>query len=139
MQLTRHTDYAIRTLMYLAEHSGPERVQIQSVCEYFSISQNHLSKVVNSLAKHGFIDSQRGRGGGICLGKSPTEIKLGDIIRLMEASLNPIDCNKPPCVLRNGCQFKGIINEAMQAFLATLDNYTLADINDQDLQVLRLY
>jgi len=138
MQLTRHTDYAIRTLIYLGDLPAGERAQIQAICEHFAISQNHLSKVVNQLAREGFVDTLRGRGGGICLAKAPTAINLGELIRKTENSLQLIDCNKPPCTLRANCRFKDILGEAMTAFLATMDGYTLADILDSELQALPL-
>jgi Rrf2 family nitric oxide-sensitive transcriptional repressor len=85
MQLTRHTDYALRLLIHLAGNTGA-RVQIADVARDQAISRTHLMKIANKLARAGFIDAVRGRGGGIRLGRAPEDIILGEVIRLMEPS-----------------------------------------------------
>lgn len=138
MQLTRHTDYAIRTLIYLGMTSETERVQIRQVCETFDLPINHLSKVVNNLARLGYIDSQRGRGGGIRLGKPAADIRIGEIVRAMEPTLTPINCFEPRCALLPDCRFKSILALASAAFIETIDGYTLEDLLDKDRQPIAL-
>lgn len=138
MHLTRHTDYAIRTLIYLGVSDTEERIQIRQVCEAFNLPINHLSKVVNKLARLGYIDSRRGRGGGILLGKPPAQIHIGELVRAMEPTLTPINCFEPRCALLPDCRFKGILALASDAFIHTIDAYTLEDLLDSDRQPLQL-
>lgn len=137
MQLTRHTDYAVRTLIFLAAGPADELVQIKRICEVFDISVNHLSKVVNELVNKGYVESQRGRGGGIRLGKPAEEVNIGDVVRAMEPSLNPIDCQRLNCALLPNCRFKSILADASAAFIETIDGYTLSDLVDTRAQALR--
>ena len=138
MQLTRQTDFALRTMIYLAMLPPGERVQIKTICDIFDISSNHLSKVVNKLANLGYIDSLRGRGGGICLGMSADSINIGALVRITEPTLNPINCLDPPCQLFSACRFKSVLADASAAFMSTLDSYCLADMVTEDLQALKL-
>jgi Rrf2 family nitric oxide-sensitive transcriptional repressor len=137
MHITRHTDFALRALIYLAARPEGELVQIRQICELFDVSINHLSKIVNELAKSGYVESQRGRSGGIRLGKPPQDINVGDLVRLMEPTLTPINCNEPRCILLSHCRFKSVLNEACNAFIETIDKYTLADLIDGEVEVLR--
>lgn len=137
MHITRHTDFALRALIYLATRPQGELVQIRQICELFGVSINHLSKIVNELAKSGYIESQRGRNGGIRLGKHPRDINVGALVRLMEPTLTPIDCDQPRCILSRHCRFKAVLTEASNAFIATIDKYTLADLVDGEVDVLR--
>jgi len=137
MQLTRQTDFAFRTLIYLAAAPTESLVQIREICEVFDISSNHLSKVVNKLARLGYIDSQRGRGGGVKLGMAPEKINVGAVVREMESTLEPIDCEGLECVLLPRCRLKGVLAEGAAAFIAVLDAYTLADLVEGELKVLR--
>jgi Rrf2 family transcriptional regulator, nitric oxide-sensitive transcriptional repressor len=136
MHLTRQTDFALRTLIYLAALPLGERVQIKGICEDFEISANHLSKVVNKLANIGYIDSLRGRGGGIRLGMPASEINIGDIVRMIEPTLNPVNCYEPHCALLPACRFKSILAQASKAFVDTISRYTLEDLVDGGLDVL---
>lgn len=139
MQLTRYTDYGLRTLMYVAMY--PERTQlfrIAEITEVFDLSANHVSKVVHHLGKLGYLETIRGKSGGFRLGMPADQINVGKVVRQLENTLAPIDCNKPYCVLTPGCQLKGILNEAVKAYIAVLDNYTLQDVitNAQELRTL---
>jgi len=129
MQLTRHTDFSLRVLIYLSLNKNEELVTINEISEHFDILKNHLTKVVNHLSQKGFIDTIRGKNGGLRLAKRPDKLKLGDVIEAMEMNLDIINCSKPICPLINNCELKNILNEAKYSFLKTLNNYTLADLN----------
>lgn len=130
MQLTRHSDYALRVLMLLAVRPD-ERVRIEDISGALQVSENHLRKVVNRLSALGAVSGRRGRQGGLLLAQDPAEINVGALIRQMEHTLAPIDCRNPPCRLYRGCQLRGILNQAMEAFLGVLDRYTLQDLLDE--------
>ena len=138
MQLTRHTDFSLRVLIYLALIKENELVTISEISEHFNILKNHLTKVVNHLSQEGFIKTIRGKNGGIRLARKPNEINLGKVVRAMEMNMEIIDCAKPVCPLTGFCDLKGILNQAQQSFLTTLDKYTLADLNNQPQQVKSL-
>lgn len=132
MQLTRYTDYAFRTLLYL-NHSSERLVTISEIAEAYGISRNHLVKVVHALGRLGFIETYRGKRGGIRLGRAPEAIHLDEVVRHMEDRLEPVNCDTPPCPIRELCQLRGATHAAMDAFLATLASYTLADIAQDPL------
>jgi Rrf2 family transcriptional regulator, nitric oxide-sensitive transcriptional repressor len=124
MQLTRHTDYALRVLIHLAvTPSG--RATITEIADAYTLSRNHLMKVVHHLGQGGFITTQRGRGGGFSLARAPEAIKLGHVIRHTETDMNLADC--AGCGLRSACGLSGILKAATTAFLAVLDQHSLAD------------
>ena len=125
MRLTRYTDYAMRVLIHLAARPG-ELCSIGEISRVYAISQNHLMKVVNDLARAGFIASARGRGGGIRLGMPAEEIKVGAIVRHTEDGFDLVDCGS--CVIAPACGLNGMLNEALVAFMGVLDRYTLADL-----------
>ena len=125
MQLTRHSDYALRLLIYLAR-IGDRRAQIAEVAEAQAISRTHLMKIANELAHAGFIEAVRGRGGGIRLARAADAINLGDVIRRTEPGCALIDCTG--CRLRGICTLPGVLDEAKAAFHAVLARYTLADL-----------
>ena len=129
MQLTKHTDYAIRVLIYLNTQLEQESLsKATDIATLFGISFNHLTKVVHHLGKAGFIQTVRGKSGGIKLAKPADLINLGDVVAIMENTLDPINCAEPPCRLQSVCLVKPILNKAMQAFLDELNKHTLADI-----------
>lgn len=138
MQLTRHSDYALRVLMYLALE--PERLgTISDIAEAYGISRNHLVKVVHELAGHGLLHTARGKGGGIRLGRPAQDITVGEVVRRMEGTLRIINCGTPRCVILPHCRLTGVLDEAVQAFIQTLDRYTLADlVQDRESRLLRL-
>ena len=125
MQLTRHTDYALRLLIYLAG-IGDQRSQIATVAEAQEISRTHLMKIANELARAGFIAAVRGRGGGIRLARPASEINLGAVIDAMEPPCPLVDCGS--CKLVRRCSLPGVLDEADRAFRAVLASHTLADI-----------
>ncbi|AXQ14094.1 Rrf2 family transcriptional regulator [Shewanella algae] len=139
MQLTRYTDFGIRTLMYLAIQPERETLfRIAEITEVFDLSPNHVSKIVHHLGKLGYLQTIRGKSGGFRLGMAPEKINVGELVRALENSLAPIDCSKPYCRLTPACQLKGVLAQAVNAYLAVLDRYTLADIvsNQQELRAL---
>lgn len=138
MNITQHTDYALRLLMYLG--ACPERrVTIREVAERFEISRSHLMKVVTELVAKGFVDGVRGKGGGLMLARSPAAIGLGEVVRQMEPCLELLECfgTGSRCLLDPVCRLKGALGQALQAFLAELDRTTLADLLGHDGQLQR--
>jgi len=136
MQLTRHTDYAFRVLIYLCDENRERLVRASEIAEVFDVSLHHLSKVIHQLGRTGFIITVRGKHGGIKLAVESQEISLGAVVRAMEATLNPINCDEPECRLSPNCRLKSILNDAMEAFVNTMDKYTLADISQQEVREL---
>ena len=124
MQLTRHTDYALRVLIHLAV-SSTGRATIAEIADAYDLSRNHLMKVVHHLGQGGFITTQRGRGGGFALAGIPEAISLGQVIRHTESDMNLADCGS--CALRPACGLSGILKAATAAFLTVLDQHSLAD------------
>lgn len=124
MQLTRHTDYALRVLIHLAV-TPTGRATIPEVANAYVLSRNHLMKVVHHLGQGGFIATQRGRGGGFTLAHSPELISLGQVIRHTETDMDLADC--AGCGLRSACGLSGILRAATSAFLTVLDQHSLSD------------
>ena len=125
MRLTRYTDYAMRVLLYVG--ARPERLcSIAEISRAYGISQNHLMKVVHDLGKAGYIASARGRFGGIRLGRPPEEIGVGAVVRHTEEGFDLADCGG--CIIAPACGLTGALREALAAFMAVLDSYTLADL-----------
>lgn len=129
MHLTRFTDYSLRVLLYLAV-KGERRSTITEIAERFDISRNHLMKVVQDLSHHGYITSIRGKNGGLLLRREPDTIVLGELIRRTERDLALVECfsDGNECVITPACRLKHILTEALDAFLAVLDGYTLEDL-----------
>jgi len=127
MQLTHFTDLGLRVLMYLSHKDRQEPVTISEIASKFSISRNHLVKVVHFLAQKGWIITTRGKGGGMALAHDLKDYKLGSIIRELEGGNALIDCATPPCALRGNCQLKSLLDEALKVFYTTLNQYTLQD------------
>jgi len=132
MQLTKHTDYAFRVLIYLAGMQQP-RTTIKEITERFDISKTHVMKIVNELANKGWISSTRGKNGGIALGVEATTINLRSVVELMEKTLNPISCSEPLCYIKGICQLKPILIQAQNEYLEHLANYTVADLMNEKI------
>jgi Rrf2 family transcriptional regulator, nitric oxide-sensitive transcriptional repressor len=129
MQLTLHTDYALRVLLFLAQKNG-EQATISEVADFYQISRNHLVKVVHHLAGHNFIQTTRGKHGGMRLARAPELIAVGEVVRRMEPNFDLVECfssTNQPCVVAPVCALKEVLYRAGNDFLATLDNYTVAD------------
>lgn len=124
--MTKQTDFALRTLIYLAKQENGKRIQAQEISSAYEIPLNHLTKIVNKLSQLGYINSYRGRHGGLELGKNPADICIRQVIEDFEPSLNPADCGN--CVLDGSCDLKGHLELASQAFLNALGSKSLADM-----------
>jgi len=129
MRLSTYSDYAMRILIYLALQPD-DLPTIAEIAEHYRISKNHLMKVVHQLGLGGYVETVRGRGGGLRLGMAPEKIGVGAVIRFAEQDLSIVECmgHKNACRLTPACTLKGVVVEALQAFMAVLDEYTLADI-----------
>ncbi|MFP4648785.1 MAG: RrF2 family transcriptional regulator [Halorhodospira sp.] len=130
MRLTRHSDYALRVLLFLGAADG-RLVTIGAIAECFGISRNHLTKVVNRLAAHGFVETVRGKHGGIRLAMSAQQLSLGQLLRCTEEDFTLVECFSTEdrhCRIEGNCAVRTALNEALEAFLAVLDRYTLADL-----------
>ncbi len=128
MQLSLFTDYGLRTLVRLA--SQPERVfTTAEIASEFTVSRHHLLKIVQTLASAGVISTSRGVGGGLQLTRPAAEIRIGDIVRLLEGEGELVECEgkSGPCLLLPHCALKGFLKQAQSAFYASLQTVTLAD------------
>jgi len=139
MRMTLHTDYALRMLMMLGIRDG-EPVTVQQVAESHGLSRNHLLKVALNLRNMGVITATRGRAGGIALARRPEDINIGEIVRATEDDLALVECMKTggACLLSPACWLKGVVREALQAYLSVFDRYSLADLiqNKEQLGLL---
>ena len=132
MRLTTLTDYAMRLLMYVGQH--PDRLcTIAEVAQAHGISEPHLMKITHRLAQHGWLETVRGKNGGMRLGHAPADINLGAVVRDTENDLALVECftEDSQCALNGQCALAKIIDGALQQFLQHLDGYTLADIMPQ--------
>jgi len=114
--------------MYLSYESRQQPVKIIEMAEQFNIPRNHLIKVVNKLAKLGWVHTSRGRYGGVTLAIAPEELKIGQVVGELEESLQLIDCSAGPCAFTLNCGVKSILDRAMLQFMHELNQYTLADV-----------
>ncbi len=131
MHFTRYTDYALRVLMYLGVKPAGELATISEISRRYGISENHLMKVVHQLGRDGFIVTVRGRQGGMKLARAPADINLGHVVRLCEGDMGLVECFDPEsnrCTIAGVCALPAILDEALAAFLAVLDRYSLADL-----------
>ncbi len=129
MQLTRHTDYSLRVLIYLGMKADGWAT-VTELANFYTISRNHLVKVVHHLAQQQLIVTQRGKNGGMRLARLPEHIKIGDVVRVTEPNFYLAECfesNNKNCVLLPGCALKSILNAANTAFLAALNHYSILD------------
>lgn len=125
MRLTRYTDYAFRVLFHVAVNEA-RAVPIAEIARTFDISQNHLVKVVHDLVKAGYLNSVRGRSGGVLLARPASQIGLGEVVRHTEPDMRLLDC--VGCLIAPACRLPRPMQEAIKAFVGVLDKYTLADI-----------
>ena len=130
MQLTLYTDYSLRVLVYLGLVSE-RTATITEIANAYQISRNHLVKVVHNLSLTGFIRTTRGRGGGIALARDPENINIGDVVRHTEGNFHLVECfdvARNACPIALSCFLKDSLYDAQRAFMAVLDNKTLADM-----------
>ena len=130
MRLTSFTDYGLRMLMRMA--SAPESAfSTAELAEEFGLSRNHLTKIMQQLARGGIVETRRGIGGGAVLSKDPADIRLGNVVRLLEQGQSLVECFGPAggdCTIDGQCRLKARLRSAEAAFLTDLDRSTLADI-----------
>jgi Rrf2 family transcriptional regulator, nitric oxide-sensitive transcriptional repressor len=129
MRLTTFSDYALRVLMYAAA-AGDRLVTIEETAKTYGVSRGHLMKVVNILTRSGYIRAVRGRSGGFTLAMAPEAINLGAVVRATEPDFALAECFAPgsACIITRRCKLPEVLNEALNAFIGTLDRYTLADL-----------
>ncbi len=161
MRLTNYSDYALRSLIYLAVRPEPPLLaNISDIADSYGISKSHLTKIIHQLGQLGYIESVRGKNGGIRLARAPKDINLGVLIKQIEPDFDLVECFATPdndksgdsrqtglpitlidettnnargCVISPACQLKSVFFEALTAFINVLERYTLADIiNNED-------
>ncbi len=130
MQLSLHADYSLRTLIYLGTH--PERiVRTQEISEAYGISKHHLVRIVQTLAKHDYVRIHAGRSGGLSLNREAGLIRLGEVVRVAEPNMLLVECfdrEANTCKIAPACNLKGMFKEALDAFITSLNRYTLGDV-----------
>ncbi|UES59896.1 Rrf2 family transcriptional regulator (plasmid) [Roseibium aggregatum] len=130
MRLTSFTDYGLRMLMRMA--SAPEQAfSTAELAEEFHLSRNHLAKIMQQLVRGGIVETRRGSGGGAALRLAPEDIRLGNVIRLLEQGQALVECFGPQggdCTLEGCCRLKSRLRHAEAKFLEDLNRSTLADI-----------
>lgn len=129
MQLTSFSDYCLRVLVY-AGTCYPELCSVKDIAAAYNINEPHVVKVVHFLSKAGYLETVRGRGGGLRLQKPANEIRVGDVVRETENNLAPVEClaQGGMCAITPVCNMKPMFKEALDAFLEVLDSYSLDDI-----------
>jgi Rrf2 family nitric oxide-sensitive transcriptional repressor len=138
MRLTRYTDYSLRVLIYLGLQT--ERLSsIREIADLYGISESHLMKVVQALGQSGYVATLRGRGGGLRLAKSPHEINLGDVVRNTEDDVALVECfaEDGACRIAGPCRLRHVLKDALNAFFAVLDRYTLDDLLQPNRNILK--
>ena len=137
MELNQFTDYSLRVLIFVALRKG-EMTSIREIATAFAISENHLVKVVHNLSKLDYLETFRGRGGGMKLARPPEEIRLREVVEVIEP-IAVVECLRPrngTCCIKGVCELQSVLQRATQAFLAELDSLTLADLvkNEDELK-----
>lgn len=130
MQLTLHSDYALRVLIYLGTHPDA-LVSTKTISSTYGISKHHLVRVVQTLAQHDYVTVTPGRSGGVKLSRAPESIRLGDVVFHAEQNLRLVECfdlTTNTCPIARHCGLKPLLDDALQAFMASLNAHTLADL-----------
>ncbi len=141
MRLTRHTDNALRALIYLGIHADDAPARITDIARRMGMSEDHLAKVIARLSQLGYVDTIRGREGGARLARPAAEIVVGAVVRATEDNLNLVECFDPEtnqCPIAPACALAPALDEALHAFLSVLDRYTLADLIAKPRSLTRL-
>lgn len=141
MQLTHFSDYSLRVLLYLT--ARPERwVPLPEISHAYGVSQNHMAKVAQLLQERGYVESLRGRSGGLRLAKPASSINVGAVVRATEPHLNLVECfdaKSNTCPIDAVCGLKSALQAAQKAFLRELDRFTLADFEPKAPALVKLW
>lgn len=140
MQLTQHTDYALRTLVALGA-AAPDSLTAGEISDSYNISVHHVLKILQRLSSLGYVETLRGRGGGARLAIDPSALRIGELVRQTEADFGVVAClqrDGEPCAIEPACGLKSVLHRATEAFLGTLDQYTLADVLRSKRGLVRL-
>lgn len=141
MQLTLFSDYSLRILLYLTMHPG-RRVTLPEISAAYGISQNHLVKVVQRLIEEGWVESARGRGGGLSLARAPADINVASVVRITEPHMNLVECfdaQTNTCPIDPACGLKKVLLRAQEAFMKELEQHTLADFAPRAPALIKLW
>lgn len=141
MQLTLFSDYSLRILLYLTMHRE-RRVALPEIASAYGISQNHLVKVVQRLIEEGWVESVRGRGGGLSLARDPREINVATVVRITEPHMNLVECfdaDTNTCPIDPACGLKKVLLRAQEAFMKELEQHTLADFAPRAPALIKLW
>lgn len=143
MRLTIFTDYTLRVLIYLGAHLQENRLAtIGDIAAAYGISENHLMKIVHHLAKQGYVETTRGKGGGMKLARAPERISIGDVVRGAEEDLAVVECFQRgnfECPIAPACALRSVLGRAMGAFFEVLDGQTLADLLQPRARLVRIF
>ena len=139
MHLTNFSDYSIRVMIYLGLQKS-KLATISDIAKAYEISENHLTKAVHQLAQRGYIETVRGKGGGLRLVRKPDTVNIGEMIRYSEGNTTLLPCmdNEESCCIRPNCKLMGILREAQVALFTVLDKYTLADLLQQEAPLTQI-
>jgi Rrf2 family nitric oxide-sensitive transcriptional repressor len=143
MRLTNFTDYSLRVLIYLGARRGEARLAtIGDVAAAYRISRNHLTKIVHHLAREGYIETMRGKGGGMRLARAPEEISVGTVVRGTEEDFALVECfqdGNRDCPIIPACVLPPVLEHALQAFFRELDGRTLADLLQPQAKLVKIF
>jgi len=137
MRLNQASDYALRVLIFIA-NSNEGLAKIDDISKRYHISRTHCMKIVNKLARAGLLETVRGRNGGLRLNASPQDIRIGDVVRAIEEDFALVECMRGAenkCLITSACQLPSIFDEALDAFMAVLDSYTLSDVTQNHVSL----
>ncbi len=141
MRLTDYSEYALRVLIYLSIQDD-RLVTVKEISEQYGISHNHLTKLVHKLGKNGFVETIRGKSGGLRIGRDPAMITVGEVVRIMESDFAIVECMQSgnyECRIVRACVLSGVFREGLNAFLEVLDNYTIADLVKPKQQLAKAF
>lgn len=143
MRLTIFTDYTLRVLIYLGVHQREAHLAtIGDIAAAYGISANHLMKIVHHLAQEGYVETVRGKSGGMRLARAPEQINLGTVVRGAEVDFAVVECFQKGdcnCPIVPACTLRGVLGRAMSAFFEVLDRQTLEDLLKPQAQLRKIF